>query len=161
MVLLLALIAASAGTEVWSVRFDGTGPAKVGMTLAELNAALHESFSLPADKEEQAWFYVNPKGHPGISFMIEKGRMARVDVDVPGIATVEGLRIGDSQDRVLQVYGARVKVEPHAYGGPEDHYLTVTSSDGGNAIRFETGEGKVVRFYAGRSSAVSYIEGCQ
>jgi hypothetical protein len=73
--ILLCFVAAVVGTSLaaskeWVVRFDGAGPVKIGMSLSELNAALHESFSMPADKEEQACFYVEHAKYPGVAFMI-------------------------------------------------------------------------------------------
>ena len=130
------------------------------MSLSQLNAVLHEKFSMPESKDDQGCFYVNPTRHPHVALMIEDGRLARIDVDGPGVATAEGIQVGDSEARVLQVYGSRLKVEPHAYTGPEGHYLTVRSKSGRYGIRFETDKGKVETFYAGRFKAVQYIEGC-
>lgn len=131
------------------------------MSLSELNAVLHESFSMPEDKDEQACFYVEPAKHPGVALMIEEGHVTRVDVDRPGVSTAEGIKIGDSESRAMQVYGNKLKVEPHHYTAPEGHYLTVLSSNERYGIRFETDEGKVVRFYAGQRQAIAYVEGCQ
>ena len=147
--------------DTWEVRTDGVGPVKVGMSLSQLNAVVHEKFSLPAAKDEQGCFYIKPHQQPSIGLMIEDGRVTRVDIDGPDILTVEGVHVGDSETRAKQVYGHKLKVEPHAYTGPEGHYLTMHSSDGRYGIRFETDEGKIVRFYAGRANSIAYIEGCQ
>jgi hypothetical protein len=162
----LAILAiASAVTPVpshsWVVREDGVGPVKIGMSLPELNTLLHEKFSMPNSKEEQKCFYVAPAKHPHVAFMIGDGRLVRVDVDGPGVPTVEGVQVGESEKHALEVYGPRLKVEPHAYTGPEGHYLTIQSSGGRYGIRFETEKGKIERFYAGRYEAIQYIEGCQ
>lgn len=149
-----------AAFDSWIIRFDGTGPIKIGMSLSQLSAVLHERFLMPEEKDEQACFYVNPAKHPGISIMIEDGHVTRIDVERRGIATAEGIRVGDSEARAVQVYGQKLKVEPHAYTGPLGHYLTVRSSDGRYGIRFETDGNKVVSFYAGQQQAISYIEGC-
>ena len=132
---------ASAGDN-WVVRFDGVGPVKVGMALSQLNAALHEKFTLPPNKEDQGCFHESPSGRPHIAFMIEDGQLVRVEVDSPGIATVEGIQVGDSEARVRQVYSTRVKVTKHAYIDT-GHYLTVRSPDGRYGIRFETENGKI------------------
>jgi len=50
---------------------------------------------------------------------------------------------------------------PHHYGGPEGHYLTLTSPDGGLGIRFETNGHSVERWYAGTTEAIGRVEGCQ
>jgi len=145
--------------EEWVIREDGVGPVKIGMTLPELNTVLQQRFSMPKDKDEQACFYVKPTKHPHIAFMIEDGRLSRVDVDGPGILTTEGIQVGESEEHARRVYGVKLKVEPHHYID-DGHYLTVRSKDGRYGIRFETEKGKIQRFYAGRFEAVQYVEGC-
>ena len=54
-----------------------------------------------------------------------------------------------------------LKVEPHNYTAPEGHYLTVLASNGRYGIRFETDEGKIVKFYAGQLQAIALVEGCE
>src|SRR6476646_8249436 len=158
---LFATVAVCTAAHEWVVRFDGAGPVKIGMSLSELNAVLHENFSMPEDKDEQACFYVEHAKHPGVAFMVEKEHVTRIDVDASGVATAEGIKIGDSESRAMQVYGNKLKVEPHHYTGPEGHYLTVLSNNGRYGIRFETDEGKIVRFYAGQQQAIALVEGCQ
>jgi hypothetical protein len=111
-ILCIVSISIYAASDSWIIRFDGSGPVKIGMSMAELNAVLHEKFSLPKDKEEQGCFYVKIARHPGISFMIEDGHVARIDVQRRGISTAEGIRVGDSETRAMQVYGQNLKVAP-------------------------------------------------
>jgi hypothetical protein len=166
--LIVALVVANIATvhadDAWVIREDGVGPAKIGMTLPQLNAVLGEKFTKPSEKGEEgeggdACFYVNPSKRPHVSFMIENGRLARVDVNAPGIHTLEGIQVGDAESKVQRVYGARVKVEPHKYND-DGHYLTIPSRDGRYGMRFETDKGKITTFYGGRFEAVQYIEGC-
>jgi hypothetical protein len=159
--LTIAIISISMADDGWVIREDGVGPVKVGMTLSQLNTVLHEKFSMPHSKDEQSCFYVGPTKHAQIAFMIQAGRLVRIDVDEAGVSTAEGIQVGDSESRALQVYGPRLRVKPHAYTGPQGHYLTIRSSNGRYGIRFETGEGKITMFYAGRFDAIQYIEGCQ
>ena len=93
--------------------------------------------------------------------MVQSGRVTRADVTKRNIATASGIRVGDSEALVMKVYGRKLKVEPHAYTGPEGHYLTVYSPEGRYGLRFETDGRKVTGFYAGERDAVGYIEGCQ
>ena len=159
--ILFATVVVSTAAQVWVVGFDSTGPVKIGMSLAELNAALHEKFVMPQDKEEQECFYVEQPKHPGVAFMIEEGHVTRVDVNRPGISTAEGIKVGDSEARAMRVYGNKLKIEPHYYTAPEGHYLTVLSDNQRYGIRFETDEGKIVSFYAGQKQTIAYVEGCQ
>jgi hypothetical protein len=158
--LITATISSSLAEETWVIREDGAGPVKIGMSLPQLNAALHEKFSLP-DEEGLACFSVSPKRHPRIAFMILDDRLARIDVLGPGIFTAAGVQVGDSEARALQVYGSKLKVEPHQYMAPEGHYLTVRSVDNRYGIRFETVNGKITVFYAGRFDAIQFVEGCE
>ncbi len=145
--------------DSWVVRENGVGPVKVGMNLAQLNAVLHEKFAMPAEKEDRACFYVTPRGHPHLSFMIEEGHVARVDVDSPGTLTNVGIQVGDTEDQALKTYGDRLKVSPHKY--TDGHYLTAQSTDRRYGIRFETDQGKISTYYAGLYEAIQYVEGCQ
>lgn len=146
----------------WVVREDGAGPVRIGMSLAQLNAVLHEKFTMPSDKDEQACLYESSQQQPKIGFMILAGRLARIDVSEPGVPTSMGIQVGDSETHARQIYGRRLRVEPHAYTGDEGgHYLTAKSSDGRFGIRFETHGKKITMYYAGRFDAIQYIEGCE
>jgi hypothetical protein len=141
----------------WVVRPNGVGPVKIGMSLPQLNMALHEKFAMPQDKEDQVCFYVTSTQHPQVSFMIENKRLVRVDVDKSGVTTTEGVQVGNSEEHVKDIYGSHLKVAPHHY--TDGHYLTVRSGNYG--VRFETDDGKVSTFYAGTFDAIQYVEGCQ
>jgi len=147
--------------SAWVIRFDGIGPAMVGMSVSQLDTALHESFSPPRDKDEQLCYSVDSPKHPGVSFMLENAHITRVDVDGSAMATAEGIRVGDTEARVKQVYGSRLKVEPNAYSGSADPVLTMRSADGRYGIRFITKKRKVRLIYAGRWQSIQYIEGCE
>jgi hypothetical protein len=143
----------------WKLRLDGIGPVKVGMNLPQLNAALGEKFTRPKEEDEQGCFFATSSLHPQVSFMVEDGKVTRIDIDARGISTPRGIQVGDSEKEVLKVYGTAAKVEPHAYSAEDGgHYLTIRR--GAFGLRFETLAGKVKSFYAGRFGSVQYIEGC-
>jgi hypothetical protein len=50
--------------DVWVVREAGVGPVKIGMSLSPLNAALHEKFAMPENKDDQLCLYVTSRRHP-------------------------------------------------------------------------------------------------
>jgi hypothetical protein len=158
--LCMVVAGAPAAPKQWALRFDGAGPVKIGMSLDQLNATLSGSFSVPEDEEEKDCFYAESSQHPGIAFMIQDGRVTRIDVTKSTIATASGIRVGDAEERVKKAYGARIKVEAHAYTGPQGHYLTLYSHDRRFGMRFETDGQKVTGFYAGETHAILYIEGC-
>ena len=138
----------------------GLGPLRVGMTLAEARQALGDALVVPRGTDTLGCDYVTWRGGPpGVHVMIDEGRIARVDVDSANIATAAGARVGDTEDRVRSLYRGRVAVSPHKY--EDGHYLTVNAAgDSSFAIVFETAQGRVTRYRAGRRPAVEYVEGC-
>ena len=116
---------------------------------------------MPENKADQGCFYVKPAKHPHVAFMIEDGSLVRVDVDGPGIFTVEHIQVGDSEASAVSAYGHKLKMEPNPYiSAKVGHYLTARSSDGRYGIRFEIEKGKIRTYYAGGFKAVQYVEGC-
>jgi hypothetical protein len=150
------------GQDLRVVRPDGIGPAKIGMTLPQLNAALHEHFAMPKEKDDQGCFYASPRSHPQLAFMIEDGHLTRVDVNKPGTSTVEGIQVGDTEARAKSVYGRKLKIEPSKYARDEGgHYLTLQPANEKYGVRLETEKGKITEFYAGTDNAIQYFEGCE
>jgi hypothetical protein len=155
----LILVGNSSAGDDWVVREDGVGPIKIGITRAQLSATLHQKLSEDESGSDNC-FYVHARGHDHVSFMIEDGKLVRIDVDAAGIATSSGIQVGDSEARVRQIYGAKLKVTEHKYV-ETGHYLTVRSANGQYGIRFETDKGKITEFYAGRYDSIQYVEGCE
>jgi hypothetical protein len=93
--------------------------------------------------------------------MVIQDTLVRVEMDSAGIKTVEGAQVGDSESRILELYGTRARIEPHKYMYPEGHYVVVTPpGDTLHRIIFETLKGRVTTYRAGRVPAVQYVEGC-
>ena len=136
----------------------GIGPIRAGMTVAQANAAIGGGFAAPKGGTSGCTYAVLTKAPRGLWVMLQDGRVARVEVRSGSIATSTGAHIGDSEARIKQLY-PRVAVTPHKYvaGG---HYLTVTGSDPGNRIVFETDGSKVTTFRSGRTPEVENVEGC-
>jgi hypothetical protein len=145
----------------WAVTPAGIGSVKFGWSVAELNTALGEQLK-PTYEVSSECDYLRPASFPqGVSLMVIKDTVMRVDVDTTGVPTGAGAGVGDTEARVLSLYGDRIKVEPHKYTGPVGHYLVVSPLNAPNfRIIFET-DGKVVLSYrAGRLPAVEFVEGC-
>ena len=93
--------------------------------------------------------------------MFEDGLLARIDVTAPGIATVEGLAVGNSAARADSLYGAAAVRRPHKY--EEGEYLTVqllAPADTVHRLVIEVVRGTVKQFRVGRIPQVEYVEGC-
>ncbi len=127
------------------------------MTAEEARQALEGNLTGAPSAQQEACYYLQPEDGPsGVLFMVSDGRIARVDVREGAIATAEGARVGDSEERIQTLYPGRVTVTPHKY--VEGNYLTV--ADGDHRLLFETEAGKVTRYRAGRLPEVEWVEGC-
>ncbi|WP_309669538.1 hypothetical protein [Gemmatimonas sp.] len=139
----------------------GIGPVRVGMTLAEVAGVTSAGIRL-VDTDSTACSYLSWRdGPPGVLIMAEGGRVVRIDVRNPAIATPEGIKIGSTEAEVQQRYVGQVEVQPHKY--TDGHYLVVTPRDPANSalrIVFETDGKKVETFRGGRVPQVQYVEGC-
>lgn len=92
-----------------------------------------------------------------ISFLTERGTIARVEVGGPGFRTEEGIQVGDSVSAVESAYGGKLGREQNDSQG---EYLSVGSDDDGRKIVFETDGQLVTSIRAGRTPEVDLVEGC-
>ena len=141
---------------------DGLGQIQIGMTLAEaVNMGLLNENPNMNPRCDFVFPAVGAGIPDGVSVMVVKGKIARIDVDTGSVTTEDGVKVGDTEDRVKTVYGDELKVEPHKYieGG---HYLTVMgdSASAGKALVFETDGKRVTMFRGGRLPEVKWVEGC-
>jgi hypothetical protein len=155
-------------SEASRLRLDGIGPVKIGMSLEEASAAVgrkvavDETSLIQEPGEATCGFADVEDGPAGLSFMVLRDnpgaewKIYRVDVfDTSRIATGGGIRNGSTEDEVKQVYGDKMKVEPHTYTGPEGHYLVLdVDGEGGYMLLFETDGTKVLQFRSGNDEAV-------
>ena len=147
--------------ETFTISETRIGPVRAGMTLAQANTALGGILNVPSRLDECD--FVRPRTTPrDVAFMVEKGRISRVDVTRSStIATTAGARIGDTEARIMSLYQGRVTTQPHKY--TDGRYLVVTPSnpaDSAYRIVFETDGSKVLRYRSGIRPAVEYVEGC-
>ncbi|HEY1951309.1 MAG TPA: hypothetical protein VGG76_00760 [Gemmatimonadaceae bacterium] len=145
-----------------AVSEDGIGPIQIGMNLSDaVNMGLLNDN--PTRNPKCDWVYpaVGAGIPDGVNVMVVDGKIARIDVDTGVVTTEDGVKIGDSEDKVRSVYGDDVQVAPHKYieGG---HYMTVPgdSASAGKALVFETDGKHVTAFRGGRLPEVKWVEGC-
>jgi hypothetical protein len=150
---------------------EGYGPARIGMTRDALSSALGAPVVVPdiyagEDPNGCIQVYAGSPGTPrrssrdDILYMLVDGRLARIDIVQPTVASLSGIRVGMPEADVLRAYRGRIASSPHFYGEAGDHYLTLHSQDGRVGMRFETIEGRVTAFRAGTAEAIEYVEGC-
>lgn len=154
-----------------TLRMDGIGPIKVGMSLKEAEKAAGVKLAQVQEEMNECSF-VAPKGKlKEIIFMVYKGKIVRADVPSEGFAqnkskvrTAEGIGIGDSMAKVKEAYKGRIKSQRHPYGQDgKDFYLLVTPKDPKDKTHlmiFEIMGGKVVTLRSGFKGDVQAIEGC-
>ncbi|HET6680860.1 MAG TPA: hypothetical protein VFG84_06635 [Gemmatimonadaceae bacterium] len=142
----------------------GFGPARVGMTLAEIEAAVGQDLGEAGDPAcSYVTLHLPPGGDSsGVRLMMVDGRLARVDVSDSSITTEAGARVGDTEVRVLEMYGSRARIQPHKYV-EDGRYLIVPRGPGADSVErlvFETANGRVTAMRGGRLPEVEWVEGC-
>jgi hypothetical protein len=151
----------------WTVSLQGAGPIRIGMTLAEVRRVLNDnSASLEGNESDvplSPCTYLNSKKLPrGLGVMFFYGRIVRVDIDKPGVRTIQGASVGDTESRIKELYQGQLLIEPHYYD-PAGHYLNYVVSgnrDRDRGIVFETDGSKVTSFRTGTQAAIALVEGC-
>jgi hypothetical protein len=152
---------------------DGYGPLRIGMTRAEVEAAL----GLDADAnavggpEPDSCDQFRPARAPeGMLVMVQDGRLARVSLNEgSAVKTAHGLGLGAPAGEVRAKL-KRVEASAHEYADPPAEYLTWWAKGGPSAgrtaganargIRYEVGgEGRVDSIHAG-GPAIQLVEGC-
>jgi hypothetical protein len=141
---------------------DGLGPSQIGMNLDDaVNMGLLNENPTMKTQCDFVFPAVGAGIPDGVSVMVVKGKVARIDVDTGTVTTEDGAKVGDTEDKLKSIYDGDLQVEPHKYieGG---HYMTVMgdSASAGKAIVFETDGKRVTAFRAGRLPEVKWVEGC-
>jgi hypothetical protein len=151
-------------TEQSKLALKGIGPIQVGMTVDEASRAagvrLVKSYE-PLNEEYCSYF--KPQGEPkGISFMVAKGRIVRVDISNEQVTTIKGVKIGDTEEQIIKVYPGQIKVIKNPLGGPGNNLTFVPQDKADSQYRliFQTRNNRVTSFRSGKLPEVEYIEGC-
>jgi hypothetical protein len=142
---------------------EGYGPLRIGMTKAEVVAALglDANPNVVGGPDEEACDMWRPARAPeGFLVMIEKGVLTSVWASRDsGIASDRGLKGNDTAAKVKETYGAALQSENHDYVDPPAAYLTVWAGKD-HGIRYEIGTDGKVESIAGGGKSITYVEGC-
>ena len=156
-------------TEQSKLALDGIGPIRVGMTVDEASrVAGVRLVNRGGGRDEYLCSYFDLQAGPkGISFMVTKGRIARVDnFSNKRITTIKGAKIGDTEEQIISLYPGQIQVTRHPYSSRPPYngkYLTFVPRDAADKnyrIIFETSKNRVERFRSGQIPEVEAIEGC-
>ena len=148
---------------------NGFGPLRIGMTRAEVEAALGPDANPDAvgGPDPASCDQFRPERAPeGLLVMLENGVLT--SVWLTRNATVEtdrALNIGDPASEVKRVYGDAAELMPHKYESAPSEYITVwTSADhtspAARGIKYEIGQDGLVKSIAGGGPSISDVEGC-
>jgi hypothetical protein len=153
---------------------EGWGPLKIGMTIAEITAALGPDADPegvggadPASCDQ----YRPARAPDGMLVMVEGGRLTRISlIDGAPVRTDRGLAVGSTRDAVAKAYGAAAVPSSHKYAGPPAGYLdawigggggdTFTAPPSARGIRYEIDEKNVVNAIHAGGPSIQYVEGC-
>lgn len=148
---------------------QGYGPLRIGMTKAEVEAALGPDSNPDAvgGPDPASCDMFRPARAPeGVLVMIEEGRLASIWISRnTAIHTDRALSVGDPASEVRRLYGAAAVAEPHKYVEAPAEYLFVwaTPASAGRAARglkYEIGADGKVQSIAGGNASIQYVEGC-
>jgi hypothetical protein len=152
---------------------EGFGPLRIGMTRAEVVAALGED-SQPGGTggpEPEQCDEFHPVNAPdGLLVMLEKGVLTRVSITRnTAIKSDRGFGVGDTAEAVKAAYGPRAVASPHKYQDPPAEYITAWSTGGGTGyvqdpaargVVYEVSQNGRVSAVRGGGPSIQYVEGC-
>ena len=148
---------------------NGFGPLQIGMTRAEVEAALGADANPGAvgGPDPASCDIFHPARAPeGLQVMVENGVLTSVWlIRASTIDTDRGLGIGDTATRVKSVYGSSAEVVPHKYVDAPAEYITAWAtsdhtSDAARGVKYEIGQDGNVQSIAAGGPSIQYVEGC-
>ncbi len=154
----------------------GWGPLRIGMTKAEVEAALGPDSNPGAvgGAEPDVCDQWRPERAPdGLLVMIQDGVLTRISVAEPStLKTDRGFGVGDTAAAIKTAYGAAAVSQPHKYSSAPAEDIFVWTSGGpatpnawvddaaARGVRYEiNGEGQVGIVHVG-GPAIQLVEGC-
>lgn len=143
---------------------EGWGPLRIGMTRAEVEAALGPE---PARCDQ----FRPARAPEGMLVMVEDGRLTCISlVKGTAIRTDRGLGPGATAAVVRNAYGGALKSEPHTYVDPPGEYLTYWTigapaaddrpAPDARGVRYEIDDDRRVSMIHAGASSIQYVEGC-
>lgn len=152
---------------------EGYGPLRIGMTRAEVEAALGPDShpeAVGGPEPDVCDIFTPSRAPEELSVMVEDGILTRVSVsDDSTVVTDRGFGVGATAQAIKAAYGDAVSVEGHRYveGG---EYLTVWTGGrptvpfvqdaAARGVRFETNEQDVVTTIHAGGPSIQYVEDC-
>lgn len=147
------------------ITIGGLGPVRVGMTPEEATVAAGYVLAVEIGLFEGDSCYYLPADPyvPGVSFMVNNGTVARVDVLTGPVTTRSGAGIGMTEPEIRNLFPGKIQQQQHPYieGGKYLEFVPVDEVDLNFRVVFETDpDGVVLTYRAGRLPEVRWVEGC-
>ncbi|MFN3931281.1 MAG: hypothetical protein ACK4JY_05965 [Brevundimonas sp.] len=156
-----------------AVTAEGWGPLRVGMTRAEVEAALGPDANPNAvgGPDPASCDTFHPERAPeGLTVMVENGVLTSIWLAREAtLKTDRGFGVGDEAAAIKTAYGAAATASPHKYSEPPAEYITAWSSGGGTGyvqdpaargINYHIGNDGRVQHVAAGGPSIQYVEGC-
>jgi hypothetical protein len=145
----------------WPVTADSVGPIHFGMELTQL-ANLFPGSVDPTTVSDDCTYPKVAVIPADNAIMVEFGKVVRYEIVDTLSATAEGVRVGESEDRVRTVYAGHIHEAPADGDQPGQHLIVTPHSpaDTTHQFVFYVDRGIVGWFRAGVTPAVRYVEGC-
>ena len=138
---------------------EGAGPVRFGMPVDSAMGALNDAHVTHDTATGNCGYLTAQFNGAEVGFMIEAGRVVRVDILDTAVASRTGARIGVSEDSLQTLYSHQLLVTPHKYS--DGHYMIyVSPSDTLHRLVFETDGKHVTSWRSGLFPAVEYVERC-
>lgn len=151
----------------------GWGPLRIGMTMAEITAALGPDANPDAvgGPDPESCNQFRPERAPeGMLLMVENGVLTRISLTRDNtLRTDRGFGLDDTAAAVKAAYGADAVSTPHKYVGAPAEYIAVWTNvrpteyvQDANArgIVYETDAEGIVRTIHAGGPSIQYVEGC-
>lgn len=168
--------APAAPADANTLTAEGFGPLRIGMTAAEVEAALGgdsdpNAVGGPDPATCDQW---RPARAPeGLMVMIEDGVLTRISISSPAtLKTDRGFGIGDTAAAIKTAYGDQIIAQPHKYspapaedlfvwtvGRPADANAFVEDA-AARGIRYEIGTNGTVEIVHVGGPSIQLVEGC-
>ena len=160
--MLAALPAAAQPQQQWRLTPDGLGPVRIGMTRAQVSAALNARLEGEPIEDADVCVEMTARGKlPGVHFMFVDRLLSRISLGRPSrITTPRGIGAGATEAQVRAAYGRGLRSEPHQYEDAPARYLTFWVRPDVRGVRFETDRQRRVRTIHAGTDSIGYVEGC-
>ena len=131
-----------------------------GMTVHDAQVAAGSPFT-PVTPIGNCYLVTPDDGQAGLTFWVVAGTVERVDVDTRPITTRSGAGIGNTEDRIREMFGERIHTTPLPDGsGNLLAYVPKDVADATYRVMFLTNGVQVIRLWAGRLPWAEELGGC-